>query len=89
MPTYEIEQYELHVTKFRVQATDEADAVLKLFAGLEAEPVDNSTELVQVADDYGMGINDNRDLADRLFDLGIIKPEDSVIPSIRSISQVE
>jgi hypothetical protein len=33
MPTYEIEQYELHVQKYRVEADDEADAIAKLFQG--------------------------------------------------------
>jgi hypothetical protein len=88
MPTFEIEQYELHLTKFQVEADDETDAIAKLFLG-QGEPVDNSTELVQVADEYGMSLDDNRDLADRLFDRGVIKPEDIIIPSIRSITQVE
>ena len=86
---FEIEQYELHVTKFRVEADDEADAIAEFFIGIEVEPVDNSTELVQVADNYGMSLDDNRDLADHLFDRGILKPEDTIVPSIRSITQVE
>ena len=88
MPTFEIEQYELHVTKFTVEGDDPADAIAKLFLG-QGEPVDNSTELVEVADEYGMSLDDNRDLADRLFDRGILKTEDTIIPSIRSITQVE
>lgn len=85
---YEIEQYELHLTKFQVEADDPADAINNLFLG-QGEPVDNSTELVEVADKYGMSLDDDRDLADRLFDRGILKPEDIIIPSIRSITQVE
>ena len=30
MPTYEIEQYELHVMRYRVEADNEADAIAKL-----------------------------------------------------------
>ena len=36
MPTYEIEQYELHAMKYRVEAATEAEAIAKLFQG-EAE----------------------------------------------------
>ena len=33
MPTYEIEQYELHTMKYRVEASNEAEAIKKLFDG--------------------------------------------------------
>ena len=69
MPTYELEQYELHVTKYRVEATDEGEAVAKLFAG-EADPMDNSTEYIEVAEDYGMPVDQNRELADKLREAG-------------------
>ena len=41
MPLYEIEQYELHVMKYRLVADSEADAIARLLMG-EGEPVDNS-----------------------------------------------
>ena len=33
MPVFEIEQYELHTMKFRVEAANEAEAIAKLFGG--------------------------------------------------------
>ena len=43
MPTYEIEQYELHAMKYHVEAATEAEAIAKLFQG-EAEPVCQSMD---------------------------------------------
>jgi hypothetical protein len=85
VPTYEIEQHELHTTKYRVEAEDEAHAIAKLFNG-EADPVDNSLEYIEVADDYGKPVDENRDLADQLRNLGIAVGDD-IIPSIRSIEE--
>ena len=53
MPKYEIEQYELHVMRYRVEADSEAQAIVKLFQG-EAEPVEQSQEYIEIADDYGL-----------------------------------
>lgn len=86
MPTYEIEQYELHVMKYRVEATGEADAVVKLLDG-EAEPVEQSHDFIEVAEDFGLPADDYRDLADALRKQGV--PVDAVIPSIRSIEVAE
>ena len=58
MLTFEIEQYELHSIKFQVEAASEAEAIAKLFDG-EAEPVDQSQELIEVADAYGMATKDH------------------------------
>jgi hypothetical protein len=88
MPTYEIEQYELHVQRYRIEANDEADAIAKLFLG-EGDPVDNSMEFVEIADDMGMALSENPDLASQLFDRGFVKSGETIIPSIRSIKQVE
>ena len=85
MPTYEIEQYELHVQKYRIEAASEAEAIVKLFGG-EAEPVDGSLEYVVVAEDLGVPADEYRDLAEALRDRGI--SVDEVIPSIRSIMEV-
>lgn len=86
MPTYEIEQYELHAMKYRVDADNEADAVVKLLDG-EAEPVEQSQDFIEVADDYGLPEEEYRELADALRQSGV--PVDVVIPSIRSIEVVE
>lgn len=87
MPTFEIEQYELHVMKYRVEATDEAQAITRLLDG-EAEPVEGSLEYVEVAEDYGLPADDYRDLADQLRALGV-PVDEAVIPSIRSITEVD
>ena len=87
MPTYEIEQYELHTMKYRVEAEDEAHAIAKLLNG-EADPMDNSLEYIEVADDYGLPVDENRDLADQLRNLGIAVGDD-IIPSVRSIEEAE
>jgi len=85
MPTFEVEQYELHCMKYRVEANNEADAVVKLLDGL-AMPVDNGLEYIEVADDFGLPADEYRDLADTLREQGV--PVDAVIPSIRSIETV-
>jgi hypothetical protein len=86
MPTFEIEQYELHSIKYRVEAASEAEAIAKLFRG-EAEPVCQSQDFVEVAEDYGLPVEEHRDLAEALRALGV-SVDDTVIPSIRSIQQV-
>jgi len=85
MPTYEIEQYELHVMRYRIEAAGEAEAVAGLLAG-EAEPVCESQDYVEVAEDYGLPADEHPGLADGLRDLGV--PVNSVIPSIRSVQEV-
>jgi len=87
MPKYEIEQYEIYVSKYRVEADSEAHAIQKLFDG-ENEPVDDSLEYVETAEDIGLPVDENRELADELRALGVSVRRD-VIPSIRSIEEVE
>ena len=86
MPTYEIEQYELHTMKYTVEAADEAEAIAKLLDG-EAEPVDGSQEKIEVADDYGLSVEEHQELAKALRKRGVAV--ETVIPSIRSIEQIE
>lgn len=87
MPTFEIEQYELHILTHVVTADDQADALVKFFQGDEGEAV--SFEFVGIANDYGISVEENRDLVDRLLDRGIIKSGDTIIPSIRSVRLVQ
>ena len=87
MPIFEIEQYELHATTYRVKAKDEAHAIARLYQG-EADPIDNSLEYVEVADEYGLPVDQNQELAEQLRNLGIIVGE-HIIPSIRTIEKVE
>jgi hypothetical protein len=83
---FEIEQYELHTERYRVEANSEAEAITRLFNG-EADPVDNSLEYVEVADEYGLPVENHQDLADQLAKLGIAT--DDIIPSVRTIEKVE
>lgn len=87
MPVYEIEQYELHISKYRVEANSEAEAIVKLLDG-EADPMDDSLEYIEVADGFGMPVDENRELAEQLHELGVPVGE-HVIPSIRSIEEAE
>ena len=83
MPTYEIEQYEIHAYSYRVKAGSEAEAIDKLFAS-DAEPTGNGPEFIQVAEDMGMPVDEHRDLAEELEARGVTVGE-VVIPSIASI----
>ena len=87
MPRYEIEQYELHTMRYSVEAVSEAEAIKKLLTG-EAEPIDDTLELIEVADEYGMPVADHKKLAANLRALGV-EVGRKVIPSIRSIEEAE
>jgi hypothetical protein len=87
MPTFEIEQYEVYVQRHQVEADSEAEAIKKLFDG-QAVAVDNSLELVEVCDELGLPVDEHSDLADKLQSLGVTLHDD-VIPSIRSVEQVD
>ena len=86
MPTYEIEQYEIHVQTYEVEADNEAEAIAKLFNG-KAEPVDDSLEFVEVCEDRGLPTDEHPRLAEELRAMEI--PVDDVIPSIRRIAQAD
>ena len=87
MPTFQIEQYELHTQQYRVEADNVADAICKLLDG-EADPVDNGLEFIEVCEDLGLPADDHRELADQLRSFGV-PVDDHVIPSIRTVVQVE
>jgi hypothetical protein len=87
MPTFEIEQCEIHTQKYRVDADSEAHAIAKLFNG-DADPVDDSLELIEVAEDYGLPADEHRELAEQIRSMGVTVGE-HVIPSIRSVVRVE
>ena len=86
MPTFEIEQYEIHTQLYRVEADSEAEAVKRLFSG-QAIAVDDGLEYIEVAEDVGLPVEEYRKLADELRRLDESVGED-FIPSIRSIEQV-
>jgi hypothetical protein len=83
---YEIEQYEICVTKYRVQAASEAEAIAKLFDG-GADAVDNSHEYIEIAENCGLPADEHQELAAELRSIGV--PVDEIVPSIRSVEQVD
>ena len=85
MPTFEIEQYELHTAKYRIEANSEGEALGKLYEG-EGELVEDSMEFIEVADDYGLPADEFPDLVRALAKLGVTTGD--VIPSVRSIDEV-
>ena len=85
MPTYEIEQYEIHTQQYRVEANSEAEAIKMLFDG-EADLVDNGLDFIEVCDELGLPADEHRELADQLRVLGVSVGE-QVIPSIRKIER--
>ena len=87
MPVYEIEQYEVHVQTYRVEAKSGAKAIVKLFNG-EADPVDNGLEYIEVCEDLGLPAEEYRELADELRSLGE-NIDEHVIPSIRSVVRAD
>lgn len=88
IPTYEIEQYQVHIQRYRVKALNEADAVLQLYKG-QGDRIEGSLEFVEVAHDCGMSVAEALALAQELWELGAITRCELVIPSIRSITEVE
>jgi hypothetical protein len=88
MGVYELERYELYVKRYHVHSDSELDAVLRLYHG-EAEPVDGPMEFVEVANNDGLPVAEALDLAAQLLEVGAIENFDIVIPSIRSIREVQ
>ena len=83
MPTYEIEQYEIHSQTYLVEASSEAEAIKMLFDG-EADAEDNGLDYIEVCEDLGLPADEHRKLAAQLRSLGVTVG-DVVIPSIRSV----
>ena len=86
MPTYQIEQYELHSAKYHVKATCEAEAIAKFLEG-EGNPVNESLEFIEMAEDRGMPVDDHPSLVRSLRKHDIAFS--NFIPSIRSIEVVK
>lgn len=86
MPVFEIEQYEVHAMKYRIEADDVSQAIVKLL-DCEGDPVDDSLEYIEVDDERGLWAYDHATLAEQLRSLGL--PVENVIPSIRSVTQLD
>jgi hypothetical protein len=87
MNVYKIGQLEVYVKTYQVEATSEAEAIVKLFDG-EGVLLDTEVELADLCDDRGLPADEHPALAASLRDAGIMTDQ-SVIPSIFSIEQVE
>ena len=83
---YEVEQYELHVQRWRIEGTGEADVIAKVLMG-EGEPL--SLVFVEVVDQLGMSLLENLDLANDLWERGVIDTADTIVPSIRSVQEIK
>jgi hypothetical protein len=86
MPLFSVEQYELYVQELEVEASDEAEAVAKV---LQGHCKMTAMEFVSHPEVLGMSLHEAPELASRLFERGILKDGDVVVPSIRSISLVD
>ena len=86
MPRFLIEQYEICMTRYQVEASSEGEAVLNVFNGL-AEPVDDVHEYIEVAEDRGLPADKHQQLANELRSLG--EPINKIIPSIRTIERID
>ena len=82
-PTFLVDQYELHIATYRVISESAAGAIAKVLAG-EAELPENSTEFVDVCEDFGMPIEGNEAIAKELEEMNVVEAP-VVIPSIRSV----
>jgi hypothetical protein len=87
MPTYEIVQIELYTQGYLVKGDSEADALERFFRG-EGKQDLTSIEFAGMANDYGLSLTEWPDLASELLDRGVIKSDDTFVPSIRSIREV-
>ncbi len=87
MPIFEIEQYEVHAMKYRVQADSEAEAIAKLLDG-KAEAVEGSLEYIEICEDLGLPTDEYQEVTDELRALDV-SVDEAIIPSIRSIMEIE
>jgi hypothetical protein len=86
MARFEIEQYELHVATYEVEAPSAAEAIRRLLDG-DGDPLDGSV-YVRTSDDVGMNVADDPHLAQELRELGV-QVRGSIVPSIRRVRRLE
>ena len=87
MPTFEIEQFELHTMKYRTHADSVAEAIAKLLRG-DAKVMGGGLEYIDIAENDGLPVNQLPELAAQLKARGVMI-SGQVIPSIRSVREVE
>ena len=87
MPTFEIEQYEVHTQKYHIEAATQAEAIRRLLEDDDIEPLEGSTEYVETDEERGLSTaREYHNLAAKLEDMGI--GCGAVIPSIASIKEL-
>jgi hypothetical protein len=87
MPTFEIVQIELYTQGYLVSGESEAEAIARFFRG-DCKKTLTSIEFAGVLDSSGLSLIERPDLASELLDLGVIKIDDTCVPSIHSIREV-
>jgi hypothetical protein len=88
MPNFEVERYEIYVQRYRIQAENEVDAIILVYRD-KGDPIEGSLEFVQIGNDCGMPVSEALELATALWEIGAITTFDIIIPSIRSVREVE
>ena len=83
---FEIEQYELHVVTYEVEAMSSAEAIRRVLDG--DGDISNGSEYVGTCDQMGMSLEDSPKLAEDLRKLGV-RHRGCMIPSIRSVRRRE
>ena len=86
MARFEIEQYELHVATYEVEARSAAEAIQRLFEG--DGDMCNGSEYVGTCEQVGMNLADDQELLRQLRELGV-KLRNSMVPSIRSVRRAD
>jgi hypothetical protein len=87
MPTFEVEQYEIHTMTYQVQAKSEAQAIAQVLDG-QGEPLDDRLDYIEVGADLGLSSDEFPELAQQLRKLGV-RLDDTIIPSIRGVMRVD
>ena len=88
MVLFEVEQYELHVMTYNVEADNPAEAVVRLLQG-HGEPLSDTLEFIEPCHNLGMTADSVPDIAARLRQAGIaLGGADDLIPVIPSIREV-
>ena len=83
---FQIQQYELHVATYEIDASSSAEAIKRLFEG-DGDMLDGS-EFVGTCRDTGMSLDEHPQLAVDLRRLGV-EIRGSILPSIRRICRIE
>ena len=86
MPLYEVEQYEVWTTKYRIEANSAAEAALMVFDG-KGEGVDNSMDYVEACNAHGIDVLQDSEFCEAFVALGG-ELDDDRIPSIRSVEEI-